>query len=213
MEQMNLISIVALSLSSNMDNLGVGVAYGIRGVDVPFATNLLIAFITGSGTLVSMLFGHTIGSLLRPGLANSIAGLIFIAIGSYVFATSVRKNNPVRNRIIKGGHRLIPILDSISRILDDPVCVDRDLSHHIDLREGVLLALALTINNVTNGVAAGMAGLSPSLTSMTVIVFSLLTLSTGVLVGRKCGRRWVDRYGGTASGLLLVSLGIYEILA
>lgn len=39
-----------LAISCNLDNVGVGLAYGARGIGIPLASNLLIALVTAAGT-------------------------------------------------------------------------------------------------------------------------------------------------------------------
>ncbi len=46
-----------IALSCNLDNVGVGISYGARGIKIPFVTNLFIALITGTGTLLAMVLG------------------------------------------------------------------------------------------------------------------------------------------------------------
>ena len=42
---MHVISAVLFAVSANMDNIPLGIAYGIRGIRISFARNLLIALI------------------------------------------------------------------------------------------------------------------------------------------------------------------------
>ena len=49
-----------------------------------FPSNLLIALITGAGTLLSMLAGTTLYRVLKPELATLIGGLAMIGIGVWV---------------------------------------------------------------------------------------------------------------------------------
>jgi putative Mn2+ efflux pump MntP len=55
MRPLHVLAVLVLATSSNFDNVGVGIAYGIRGTCIPFASNLIIAVISGTGTLLSML--------------------------------------------------------------------------------------------------------------------------------------------------------------
>ncbi len=49
MPNLHLLTILLLSFSSNLDNVGVGVSYGIRKINIPFTSNLLIAVVTRGG--------------------------------------------------------------------------------------------------------------------------------------------------------------------
>jgi putative sporulation protein YtaF len=95
-------------------------------------------------------------------------------------------------------------------LLDDPSSADRDSSRHIDAKESWILAIALSLNNMVNGVAAGMVKMSPILTTVLVAFFSMVTLKAGLLAGYHCGRRWLGSFTGLVSGLLLVFIGVCE---
>jgi putative sporulation protein YtaF len=204
-----------LALSSNLDNVGVGVAYGIRRVCVPFASNLVIALITGIGTLAAMLAGKTIGSFLEPRVAHLLGGALLTGLGIWVaFQESraiVQRESPPHagmNRRIRGAS----LVSRIGTILDNPFSVDRDFSRHIDRKEALLLGFALSLNNVVNGVAAGIAGLDPLPVTILVCIFSVLTIWVGMSAGYRFGARATGRFPGVISGLLLIALGIYQFL-
>jgi len=55
----HVLSAALLAASSNIDNLGVAVAYGIRHRAIRISTNLLIALVSGGGTLASMAAGES----------------------------------------------------------------------------------------------------------------------------------------------------------
>ena len=68
---MYLLIILSLALSSNLDNIGVGLAYGTRKVRLPFLSNLIVAVITSCGTLITMLLGKDMAiHYLNGTLAN-----------------------------------------------------------------------------------------------------------------------------------------------
>ncbi len=71
--------------------------------------------------------------------------------------------------------------------------------------------LALTLNNLVHGLAAGMIQLSLALTTSFVVIFSILALWLGTLTGCSLGSRWLGRLAGPVSGLLLIFVGFYEI--
>lgn len=81
---MRILTILILALSSNLDNLGVGLAYGTRKIRLPLSSNLLIALITSCGTLISIALGKevaTIANNLR--IASDVGAAIMVVIGIY----------------------------------------------------------------------------------------------------------------------------------
>lgn len=204
-----------LALSSNLDNVGVGVAYGIRRVCVPFASNLVIALITGISSLAAMLAGKTIGSYLEPRVAHFLGGALLIGLGIWVAFQESRAvaqhefpQTAQMNRKTAGSS----VIGRIGTILDNPFSVDKDSSRHIDRKEALLLGFALSLNNVVNGVAAGIAGLDPLLVTILVCIFSILTIWVGMSAGNRFGSRVAGRFTGVVSGLLLISLGLYQLI-
>ncbi len=73
------------------------------------------------------------------------------------------------------------------------------------------LGLALTLNNIPNGLAAGLIGLSPALTTTAVFILSLLTLWLGVWFGVRFISRLLRDWAGPAAGVMLVLMGVYEL--
>ncbi len=217
MHGLHLVSILLLATSSTADNVGVGMAFGIRGVNVPLGPNLLIAFITGAGTLVSMLAGKTIAGLMTAEAANLVGGLVIIGTGVWVFVQETkrpRKAGPPEEKAVnkaETGHR-VTTLKRFLTILDNPCVVDQDRSNRIGLRESLPLALALTLNNLVNGLAAGIMALSPALTTLFVIILSIPTIWLGTRTGCSIGYRWLGRLAGPVSGIMLIAVGILEML-
>ncbi len=95
-------------------------------------------------------------------------------------------------------------------VLDHPFLADRDFSGHIDLKEGFFLALALTLNNLSNGIGAGLLGLDVALMMAFTAILSILTIWFGIEFGRYSGVHWFGKYSGRIAGLMLIGLGIYE---
>lgn len=204
---------ILLSLSSNLDNAGVGIAYGIRRMHVPFSSNLLIALITSAGTLAAMLAGKSISRFMGPGLANFVGGALLIGLGGWAvfqeywqLQCGLPTTSPAASRPVSSENFLV----RMRLILTNPFSVDEDFSRHIDKREALVLGVALSMNNLVNGVAAGIAGMEPALVTTLVFTLSILMLWGGISAGYRFGARVPSRYTGVVSGVLLISIGVYE---
>lgn len=99
------------------------------------------------------------------------------------------------------------------KILDNPFIADTDMSSHIDMKEGIALGLALSLNNVSNGIGTGMIGLNIIWLILSVFILSIITIWVGIKVGHYYGHRLFGRLTGPAAGVLLFIIGIYEILS
>ncbi|MGC8603900.1 MAG: sporulation membrane protein YtaF [Desulfomonilaceae bacterium] len=214
MTNLHLVTIFLLALSSNLDNVGVGTSYGVRGINIPFGSNLLIAFITGTGTYVAMAIGNGINNIISPNVANAAGAIIIGGAGVYVLFQELSR----RDKTNEGALEVFKESDfsdqsffrKILTILDHPFLADTDFSGDISLQEGFLLALALTLNNLTNGIGAGLLGLDKMLTTSFVVILSIVTIWFGIQFGLHSGVHWFGRFSGRISGLILIFLGIYE---
>ena len=81
------------------------------------------------------------------------------------------------------------------------------------MKEGFFLALALTLNNLTNGIGAGLLGLDMALMVALTAILSILTIWFGIGLGTIPVCIWFGQYSGRISGLILICLGIYEYFA
>jgi hypothetical protein len=70
---------------------------------------------------------------------------------------------------------------------------------------------ALTLNNIFTGFAAGMLRFSLIFTTA-VFIFNVLALYSGEKTGHYSGARMIKVISGITSGLLLISIGLYETL-
>jgi putative sporulation protein YtaF len=212
----HLLTILLLALSCNLDNVGVGIAYGARGIGIPLASNLLIALVTAAGTGLCIVFGQQIFQVL-PGEVGVILGaVLLIGMGVWVLRQEAgersRQDQEVQPTAPANGLDQKSWLRRLLLILQHPVLADQDSSGYIDLKESLLLSMALMLNNIPNGVGAGLLGLSTLLTTLMVGVLSILTFWVGIGLGRSLGVRWLGRHAGTLSGLLLIGIGLAEII-
>jgi putative Mn2+ efflux pump MntP len=63
---MHFLSAVLFAVSSNMDNLVLGLSYGIQKKRIGWRANLLVALISLAGTALSMLLGGGLLLFLPP---------------------------------------------------------------------------------------------------------------------------------------------------
>lgn len=183
--QLHLLSTLLFVFTANADNLAVGLSYGIKKVPIGWRANLVIALITLIGTVSSMLFGKSILLLLPEHFAGILGGLIIILIGLaglIRFFVQKRTGTPENTRI-----------------------------QALTIKEAVLLALALTINNIGLGIGASITGLPISTTAACSFLSSVLLLRWGNRIGRSRLAKLVGSYAEPLANLLIISLGIYEI--
>ena len=216
MAGMSVLTAFLIALSCNLDNVGVGIAYGARGIRLPFHTNLYIALLTAAGTCLAMVLGGHTFLLISPESGAILGGAILLVMGAWVIV----QETFLRGRQSQEPQQADPGKDPIRKslwqrllaTLDNPSLADQDLSGHIDLKEGTILGLALLLNNLPNGVAAAMIKLPVFLPTLAVGVLSILTFWLGLGIGRQIGAHRNGKWTWVASGLILMGIGLIEII-
>jgi putative sporulation protein YtaF len=198
--------ILGFAISSSVDNLGVGISYGIRNIRISLTANLLVAVICFVFSEAGILFGKWLSNIM-PGVLPLLVGafLLFIIGLRIILLAAPRKNQLSNNEITpKVGQT-----QSITAILENPEIADIDKSGEIGLGEAIILGIALSANALTNGLGAGLLGLSPLAISLTAAAGSFITVWFGVSLGQKVadvriGSYTLGEFGTIASGIILL---------
>jgi putative sporulation protein YtaF len=197
--------IFIIALTNNLDNIGVRIAYTIRGIKISTVINIWISVITFvisyfaaySGTVMSEYLGKKWSSLLTM--------ILLSGIGSYMIYRQYLK------RMCQGEFGQ-DNKKGICHILLKPENADLDNSKHIDLKEATLLGIALSINNVGGGVSAGMIGLNPFWVGLLSAVLSFLILWAGNYMAEFFIKWNLSNKATIAAGILLIAIGIEQII-
>ncbi|MGE7837420.1 sporulation membrane protein YtaF [Viridibacillus arvi] len=197
--------ILAFAFSSSIDNLGVGISYGIRKITIRFDKNLLIAFICFLMSMGGITFGVWLSTIL-PGMLPVIFGafvLFVIGIRIILLAKPRKKEfSPVGSTNEVQSKRF-------QDVLRNPEKANLDKSGEIGWWESVLLGVALSANALTNGLGAGLLGLSPLAISITAAIGSFVTVWAGVKLGSKVadvriGSFTLGQFGTIISGVIII---------
>jgi len=187
----HLLSAVLLAISSNIDNLGVGIAYGLIPRRIHLSHNLLIATVSGSGTLISMSAGEWVNDYMSESFANILGSCIMILIGLYNIAQTLRREQ--------------------NRFKDDDYKSSNNTSvFGTHRREAFALAISLTFNNLGGGLGAGISHVNIPLTTVLTVGLSIATIIGGYYLGKNASLKIPKLWLGLSSGLLIVAIGIYE---
>jgi len=193
-----------IALSNNFDNIGVRIAYSIRGIKISNLINLWISVITFfisafaaySGTLLSGFFSKQISSI--------IAMTLLCAIGIWMIA-----DHYVKQR--RKGNAEEETAANILQALVHPEKADMDKSKNIDFKEATVLGIALSINNIGGGLSAGMLGLSALWVGLLSAVLSFIALWAGNYIAEFFIRWHISDKATFAAGLLLIAIGIGQV--
>ncbi|MBX5437308.1 MAG: manganese efflux pump [Alicyclobacillaceae bacterium] len=194
-------TMVAIAVASNLDNAGVGIAYGVRKVRIPWQANLLVAVISGLATGLSGLVGHLLTRYICLVYATWIGAAVVIAVGVWVLTSPWRQQR-------KRGRGQANV---VSRILTDPIAADIDHSHTISPSEAVLLGVALALNALAGGFDAGLAHIGVLWTALLVGILSFASLGLSAYVGQRFVADALGDKATLVAGLLLIAVGVHQV--
>jgi putative sporulation protein YtaF len=189
--QRDVLAALLIGVVSNLDNLGVGVAFGIRGTRIDAMANLIVAGITMAVTAGSVTCGHVLSKIFPAAVTGWLGPLIIIGIGIGTALPSARMSRrPAPSQVPSGAPAHL-----------------RDVDDIISWREAIVLGVALAVNNLGTGVGAGVSGIPASPTIVSAGLLSLAAFGGGSLFGRRFGRLVLGRYAPLIAGMLLLAVG------
>lgn len=188
--------LLLLAIAANLDNLGVGISYGLQRRYIPVFANLIIALISTVLTFFAMIFGQWLDRVLPVWAANDLGASIIIGVGLWVCWESLDRQRPM----FKNETSTLNGSGSVC-------CVSP-----IQLSETILLGISLSLNAIAGGLGASLSGYNPIATSFAIGLFSFITVALGQKLPRKIFRKSLGKLSQQISGLLLIVIGIYEIV-
>ncbi|QSO47907.1 manganese efflux pump [Alicyclobacillus mengziensis] len=193
--------VCAIAVASNLDNAGVGIAYGVRRVTISSLANALIALISGVATYVAGVAGSLLVRYMPSGVTAYLGGGVVVLVGVWILTEPLRTmRRQARNNTI------------LTRILRDPMVADFDQSKHISLGEAAILGVALALNALAGGFDAGVVHIPVWLTALLVAVFSYILLGVSAYLGRRFAAERLGSKATVIAGILLLLIGIHQIL-
>lgn len=198
---MSFLSIFLFAVSANIDNFVIGISYGIKHIKVTWQANILIAVLTFSGTLLSMLAAQGLTQFISLTLSNTIGSLILIVIGiisiiQYIIC-----------EIKKGGRACS------KKNIELAETYDKNSNKKLEWHEAFVLGLSLSINNIGVGIGASIAGIGIIPAAISTLICSMLFLYTGNKLGNSCFSKLLGRHTQLVSGLIIIALGMWEIIS
>lgn len=204
---MHILSILFFALSSSSDNFIIGLSYGSKKIKINLMNNLLVAFISCTGTVAAMIFGKLICRFILPAYTNAFGSVILIIFG-LIMLFNANKKKFDKDKSIKMNQ---PEGFHYNEMIEHPEFVDKDDSKTIEFKEALILGSILCINNVGLGIGASVSGLNIYITSMSSFIFSILFIKLGYHFGGIVSSGKLADYSENISALIIILLGIYEL--
>ncbi|WP_459502194.1 manganese efflux pump [Bacillus sp. C1] len=203
MSTASLFPIFLIGIASNLDNAGVGIAYGIRKIRISWFNNFIIAFFGFFFTLLAGFLGNWISLFISDFMANVIGALVLSVIGVFVLCQPLLSKQG--NSSKKSGNTFIGILR-------DPESADFDKSKTIGFSEANVLGVALSINNIAGGFDAGVTNLNLWWTAIVSGGFSFICISVFSYMGKRFLAEYLGKWATCIAGMLLILIGIEQLM-
>ena len=196
---MIIISVLIFAVAANFDNLVVGISFGIKKIHISILANLIIAFISFTGTFLSMSLGKATADYFPIVISNIFGGVIIIAIGMASLTKYIqsKKYSPDRDG-------LLPLKNSEK--------YDKNSNKRIDFIEAISLGIALSTNNIGLGIGASITGLPIWLASICSFFISIIFIFIGNLLGNKLMPSFIQKYAELIAAVSIIILGLCEII-
>lgn len=205
---------LALVVALSVDSLGVGAAYGLRGIRLPWTFYAVAALCTGALMGLSVGVGSHLAGCLAPVLARRVGGVVLVGVGLwqlYQGWCSYRRGLARPGQSSAGPRPVLRLgirsLGLVVQILVEPVAADVDRSGAIEPAESLAVGAALGLDSLGAGLGAAMAGFP-----LAVVPFVAASCAAfawlGVAVGRRAVLAGLVQRGFAVPGALLVILGL-----
>ncbi|QGM44314.1 manganese efflux pump [Methylocystis heyeri] len=193
-----------IAITNNVDNLGARIAYSIQGTRVSLPINLWISAITFLISSAAAYMGATVSGSLGSEIASVAAMLLLVGLGAMMI---------IQTRGEPWHDQEPPEKDATSlwKVILRPHHADVDASKHIDFKEGTVLGVALSINNIGGGLSAGIIGVNPWLVGGLSALVSFLALWAGNYLAEFFVRRGIANKANLIGGLLLIIIGVRQV--
>ncbi len=89
----HIIFAILFSISANIDNLAIGISYGIKKLHIYNYQKIIITLFTSLATLISMIIGNILANSLNLNIANNIGSMCLIIIGIYSLFSNTKDTN------------------------------------------------------------------------------------------------------------------------
>jgi putative sporulation protein YtaF len=214
------ISMIMLAFAVSMDSLSIGVTYGIRKIQFPLRSKLVIACMSGAMLLLSMYVGSVLLLFLPMQVERWLASAILIALGIWAIYNVVKKEEdkyemseplaaaPPRMKVWRFQSERFGI---VVQVLKRPTLGDLDRSGSISMKEAVLIGFALSMDSFGAGISASFLGYSPLILALLVCTLNIIFIGLGLKAGNLLSKTKAVKKATVIPGTILICLGITKM--
>ncbi len=202
------VSPLLLAISTNIATLSVFLSYGIEKIHLSKSNAILLSIVTSVSTFVSMYIGKLILPLIDPRISNMFGAILLSYIGISFIVEYIRLE---KKRLGYDTSFYYESSLKYKSILENPYILNLDKSHNINLKECLVLSIALSLNNICINFAASITGVNLSISVFFSFIISIVFLYISYFNRNINLSKLFIKYSNFISGSILIAFGIYEI--
>ncbi len=217
-----LLALLGIAIAANLDNLGVGAAYGGAKRRIPAWANGMIAALAIVLTYGAIASGKILQMLLPVWIANDIGAFLILLIGIWIYwEPEIQQRRLIHYYRTK--HRESLLIEKMatassgvaseSSVTSFPSSLPYPKRRTVDIKETIVLGISLALNAMVTGFGAGLSGYNMVVTAIAVGIFSYLAINLGQHIAGSYLSRWFGKMAPRFSGILLITISLYEFLS
>ncbi|MGB9867636.1 MAG: manganese efflux pump [Bacillota bacterium] len=187
-------TVLLVSVAVSVDSLVTGVFYGLKGLALPVGLKCLVSMESAAAISAAVVLGCAVAGFVPATVAKFAGGLLLMGLGIAA--------------IIKGHG------SSVIRLLSEPELADVDSSGQIDLREAVVLGIALAMDCFGMGLGLALTGTSWLAAGTCCGLGCLVSMCVGELAGKWfAAKMYVYAQAISAlPGMVMILLGLSHFI-
>jgi len=200
-----LVALLVFGVALSLDGFAAGLAYGLRRIQMPFLSLMIICLTSGIAISISLGLGFAAAQVMAPEAAQVIGGILLIFLGVWILNQALRRitRRPLCIRI--------PPFGMVIQVLFEPLDADMDQSGAICSREALILGIALALDAFAAGFAIALSGLYSIFVPLFVTVGLFLLINLGILLGQRTSDVLSEKVN-LLPGCLLIMLGMFRLI-
>lgn len=216
---------ILLAVILSIDCFGVGLAYGMRHVVLPWYGRVIISCCSGIAIAVSMCLGRLLEGIIPGEQIHLFGESMLVCLGVFFLVRSIMELRKERVEELCTDETdsacvsetplfqwRVPGLDVMIKIMNNPQHADFDHYGQINSKEAVWLGFALAMDSFGAGVCIALMGFSVLWVSICTLSFAFLLVSAGYIWGGRAGEVPQYRKLNLLPGIMLITLGMIRIL-
>lgn len=184
-----------LAIALSTDTFLAGLSYATGCVRVPFSSKVLLSLLSGAVFTASVMAGNLITLLLPDFAVKILSFILLLLLALYkLYDVSPVYCNHVRHFSTNAFSAK----------------VNRPDTHLLSAGEACLLAMVLSVDSISAGLSFGNTALTPAIILPATALIQYLSLTLGLLLGKKLGKYRSYRFA-LLSVILLILLAFLRL--